>query len=254
MKDTHKQIERQRYDRKAEPFLERNATPELGAAGVPVELRPPYEEFERRIGALVKPRDVVLDIGAGMGAFSTSARGEGRFLIAADISPVSLRVARQRAAEAGVTVCAVCADAERLPFRDRSVDLVTAAGALYCLDLDAVSREMRRVLRPDGAWVIVDSLDDSPVYRLNRFIGYMRHRRTALALRNMPRWSAIEGLREGFGNVVIAYHGVLAFLLPILKPLLGAARAGDVVRAADRGLRWLRRWAFKVVVVAQHPR
>lgn len=251
--ETHKRIERQRYDRRAE-LLTTQLLPPLGASGIPVELRPPYDEFERRIAALARPRAVVLDIGAGTGAFSASAHGEGRFLVAADISPSSLRIARQRAAEAGITVHAVCADAERLPFRDRSVDLVTAAGALYCVQLDSVSREMRRILKQDGAWVIVDSLDDSPVYRLNRFIGYMRHRRTALALRNMPRSSAIEGLRDGFDNIVIDYHGVLAFLLPILKPLLGAARAGEVVRVADRGLRWLRRWAFKVVVVAQHPR
>jgi hypothetical protein len=42
--------------------------------------------------------------------------------------------------------------------------------------------------------------------------------------------------------------------LPLLKPTLGPEKAGGFVSAADRWLRWLRSWAFKVVVVAQHPR
>jgi hypothetical protein len=58
-------------------------------------------------------------------------------------------------------------------------------------------------------------------------------------------------LRRGFRTVDVSYHGVLTFLVPFLKPLVGASRAGTIVTAADRWLGWMRRWAFKVVVVAQ---
>jgi SAM-dependent methyltransferase len=252
--EERKRIEQRRYDGGAAPFLDRELDRDLGAAGVPPEYRAPYTEFERQIASVVKPRAVVLDIGAGTGAFSVSARGEGRLLIATDISQTALRVAKRRAASAGVPLNFVCADAERLPFRAASVNLVTAAGALYCFDLNTLSNEVRRVLTPDGAWVIVDSLNDNPFYRINRWIGFLRHRRTALAVHNVPTVAAIQGLRSGFRTVAVAYHGILTFLLPILRPTLGSERAGGFVSAADRWLRWLRNWAFKVVVVAQYPR
>lgn len=252
--EDHKRIEQRRYDDEAAPFLGRDPDRGLGAAGVPAEYRAPYAEFEKHVVAVAKPDSVVLDIGAGTGAFSASARGENRLLIATDIAQNALRVAKRRATSAGVLLYPVCADAERLPFRDGSVNLVTAAGALYCFDLSRVSTEVRRVLKPDGTWIIVDSLNDNPLYRFNRWIGRIRHRRTALAVRNVPTNAAIQGLAGHFRSMSVAYHGILTFLLPIVRPILGSERAGTFITWADGWLRWLSRWAFKVVVVAQHPR
>jgi SAM-dependent methyltransferase len=249
--EKHKLIEQRRYDDEAAPFLDREAPRTFGAESAPPEFRPPYLEFERQVLSHAKPRVVVLDIGAGTGTFSFTARGEGRVLVAADISPIALRIARKRADAAGVQLSLVCADAERLPFRDGAVGLVTSAGALYCFDLPALTAEVRRILRPDGAWVIVDSLDDNPLYRINRLIGFLRRRRTALTLRNIPTTAALAALRRDFHRVDITYHGVLTFLIPLLRPILGGARAGKIVSAADRWAGWFRRWAFKVVVVAQ---
>jgi SAM-dependent methyltransferase len=249
--EERKRIERHRYDHEAAPLLESEPPRDFGADGVVPELRAPYAEFERQIAALAGPGAVVLDIGAGTGTFSLAARGEGRLLIATDISGTALLVAQRRARAAGLPLCLVCADGERLPFRDGAVDLVTSAGALYCFDLGALTNEVRRVLRPEGGWVIVDSLNENPLYRLNRFIGFLRRRRTALALHNVPTTASLRQLTRAFGAVDIRYHGVLAFLLPLLKPALGARQAGSIVHAADRWMGWFRRWAFKVVVVAR---
>ena len=171
--------------------------------------------------------------------------------MATDLSPRALLVARRRAELAGTPLHLVCADAERLPFRDGSADLVTAAGALYCMSLEVLSREVRRILRPNGAWVIVDSLNESPFYRFNRWVGFLRKRRTALAVHNVPNVASLQELRREFERVEISYHGVLTFLIPVLRPLFGPTRAGQIVSGADRWLGWLQQWAFKVVVVAQ---
>ena len=249
--DQRKLLERKRYDAAAERTLKAELPPLDGAAGAPAEFRAPYEDFERQVRALARQGQVVLEIGAGEGAFSLVARGERRTLVATDISALALGVARRRAERAGVALLAVAADAERLPFRDGSVDLVTSAGVLYCLDMDAVSAEVRRLLGPDGSWVIVDSLDENPLYHFNRWLGHLRRKRTALAVRNVPTTASLLTLRRRFADVHIHYHGALTFLVPLLRPFLGPDRTGAFVHAADRRLRWLRRWAFKVVVVAR---
>lgn len=249
--DHHKVLERQRYDAAAARTLQSSLPALEGAAAAPAEFRAPYEDFEQQVRAIARPADVVLEIGAGEGAFSLAAAGQGRSLIASDISAMALGVARRRAERGGQTLLTVVADAERLPFRDASVHLVTSAGVLYCLDLAAVSAELRRVLKRDGAWVLVDSLDESPIYRFNRWLGYLRHRRTRLAVQNVPTTESLLTLRRHFGDVRIRYHGVLTFLAPLLKPLIGAEKAGAVVHGADRLLTGVKRWAFKVVVVAR---
>jgi SAM-dependent methyltransferase len=249
--EPHKVVERRRYDEAAARTLRGGVPDRQGSASAPPQFRAPYEDYERRVREAARPGATALEIGAGEGAFSLVAAGEGRTLVATDISPVALRVASERASLAGHRLHCIVADAERLPLRDASFDLVTSAGVLYCLDMDRVSAEVRRVLRPDGSWVLVDSLDENPVYRINRWIGYLRRRRTQLAVENIPTTASLRTLRRQFASVQIHYHGVLTFLSPLLRPLFGAERTGALVHAADARLGWLRRWAFKVVVVAR---
>jgi ubiquinone/menaquinone biosynthesis C-methylase UbiE len=57
----------------------------------------------------------------------------------------------------------VRADAARLPFADRSFDVVTGHSFLYLVpDAEGVLREVRRVLRPGGRCVFLEPNADSP--------------------------------------------------------------------------------------------
>jgi SAM-dependent methyltransferase len=252
--EKHKGVERRFYDAEAARSTDAGYGRDFGAASYAPEHRAPYAEFERQIQRVAPPGAVVLDIAAGMGRLSLAGRGQGRTLIATDISYIALNVARRRSMAADTALHLVCADGERLPFRDGTIDVVTSAGALCCFDLEMLSKEVRRVLRGDGSWVIVDSLNENPFYRLHRLIGFIRRRRTARVFLNGPTAASLRRLSRAFRSVDVTYHGVLAFLLPLLKPVLGAERATNVISRADRRLGWLRGWSFKVVIVAQGAR
>jgi malonyl-CoA O-methyltransferase len=92
----------------------------------------------------------VLDLGAGQGHYAALARrGGARLAIALDLTPEMLATAPEPS---------VVADAQRLPLRDASIDVVVAALALsYAADRAAVVAEAARVLRP-GGWLVVTDL------------------------------------------------------------------------------------------------
>jgi ubiquinone/menaquinone biosynthesis C-methylase UbiE len=79
--------------------------------------------------------------------------------VALDVSGGMLRHAVEAGAASGTVVPLVQADAQRLPFRDRSFDLAfTAFGAIpFVADSAAVMAEVARVLRPGGRWVFAVS-------------------------------------------------------------------------------------------------
>ena len=100
------------------------------------------------------PREALLDLAGGTGdiGFAAKQRGAGRVIIS-DVNPAMLAVAQDRALERGLAagVTFLCADAEKLPLPDRSVEKISMAfGLRNCTDKDAVLREARRVLRPGG--------------------------------------------------------------------------------------------------------
>ena len=94
----------------------------------------------------------VLDVGSGPGLVLDALRK--RFpraeLLALDLALPMLRLARRRGGWLR-PARAICADAERLPLADASVDVVFSSLCLQWVgDLPAALAEIRRVLRPDG--------------------------------------------------------------------------------------------------------
>lgn len=90
-----------------------------------------------------------LDLGCGTGHFSRTlrARFDGAHGLALDLAEGMLRHARVRDSAAGY----LAGDAESLPLRDASVDLVFSSLAIqWCAHLDRVLAEASRVLRPGG--------------------------------------------------------------------------------------------------------
>jgi SAM-dependent methyltransferase len=97
----------------------------------------------------------ILEVGCGAAMCSRWLAGRGARAVAFDLSAGMLRHARLASERTGVDVPLVQADAQYLPFRDASFDVVfTAFGAIQFVEDSAqVMRETARVLRPGGRWV-----------------------------------------------------------------------------------------------------
>lgn len=105
---------------------------------------------------LPPPPGRVLDCGGGPGRYAIGLAAQGYTVTLFDLSPGNLRLAREKAAEAGVTLAAceegTATDLSR--FADESFDAVLLMGPLYHLLTEAERRqavaEASRVLKPGG--------------------------------------------------------------------------------------------------------
>lgn len=94
-----------------------------------------------------------LEIGAGTGYFTLNLMRAGKIAHAtcSDISPGMLATLRANAERLGLDVRTEQVDAERLPFTDRSFDLVLGHAVLHHIpDLQRAFEEFWRVLAPGG--------------------------------------------------------------------------------------------------------
>ncbi|MDT5008580.1 MAG: arsenite methyltransferase [Mycobacterium sp.] len=105
----------------------------------------------------IPPGGVALDVGCGPGNVTASladAAGPDGLALGVDISVPMLTRAVQ--AQSGPNTVFVRADAQRLPFRDQTVDTVVSIAALQLIpDPAAALAEMGRVLRPGGRLAVM---------------------------------------------------------------------------------------------------
>ncbi len=246
-----KHIERDRYDRRASAQLAgRLANDPQGYADIPAALRAPYLHYAETILAQAHVRARVLEIGAGTGAHTGYLLERGAWVTATDISAESLRVLRQRHESPEATLDVCTADMEAIPFSTASFDMVTAAGCLSYGDTLRVLSEIERVLRPGGVFVCVDSLNDNPVYRFNRWLHYLRGGRSKSTLRRMPSTRTLDLYSSRFESVQVRYFGALTFALPLLRRILREDKCARLLDRFDHFV-GVRRSAFKFVMVAR---
>ena len=250
--DQDRDLERERYNARAARQISGPTLGPDGAAGVDPVLRRPYLVFEDLVRRHARPGTAVLDVCCGDGLHSLTAAQLGAEVTASDIAENNLAVAQQRAARAGVRLRTIVADAEHIPLPPQSFDMITCAGSLSYVDLDLFLHEVRRLLRPGGAFIFVDSLNHNPLYRLNRWRHYRRGHRSFSTLTRMPTLATLQRIRRDFPDLQVSYHGIFSFLAPLLR-LLGSSRAACWLDAADRLFPWLHRYAFKVVGFGRKP-
>lgn len=112
-------------------------------------------------------RGRVLEIAAGTGR-NLPHYPPGVHLMATDLSPRMIAMARRRAAVLGRAVALQVGDAQSLPFRDRSVDTVVCTLGLCTIPDDRRAiHEASRVLRAGGRLLLLEHVrSDRPGVRL----------------------------------------------------------------------------------------
>jgi SAM-dependent methyltransferase len=189
----------------------------------------------------------VLDLGCGRGYWMQELTRRG-------IPVLGVEQALDRATVAARHGPVVSGDAARLPLASESVNLVWCIHVLHHLpDPSRVLAEVRRVLRPGGALVLAESVEDNPLLRVGRRVhdswdGVGIHARfTARSLLEKVTAAGLE-VREHRQHSLVSF-GAWALPAAVARPTWHALQAAETRLPAA-----LSRWGAHLECVAGRTR
>jgi ubiquinone/menaquinone biosynthesis C-methylase UbiE len=204
----------------------------------------PLEFAYHELGDVAGKR--IVDFGCGSGANSVLLANRGAHVWGIDISEDLLRLAQRRLSvsgrEGGATF--IAGSAHDMPFPDNSIDVVFGIAILHHLDLDLVSREVRRVLKPGGRAIFQEPVRNSAVVRFLRSL--IPYRAPDISPYERPLTDAeLERFAAGFSkSSVRAFalpHVQVGQVLPIVKEYW--RKLYEIDRTILRRAPWLARYA-----------
>ncbi|MGE0269146.1 MAG: class I SAM-dependent methyltransferase [Candidatus Omnitrophota bacterium] len=173
----------------------------------------------------------VLELGCGVGYFTEYLAQSGANIIANDISPDLLEVARNRVTSSNVTF--KLENAYELSYRDAEFDAVIGSSVLHHLDIEKALIECHRVLKPGGGISFTEPNILNPQIFLERSFKFIRKlARVSPDETAFSRWQLL-GLLEKchFTNIRIQPFDFLHPLTPeVLIPIV--SKFGNVLEKA----------------------
>jgi ubiquinone/menaquinone biosynthesis C-methylase UbiE len=237
-------IEKTRYNNNAKLYLQnKKKTPSNQVPSyLDVSLKYYFSLFKK-----LKKNIKLLEIGAGMGENTKQLIDMGFKVYATDISPMSVKVMKKKFSNYK-NFFSRTADMEKLPFKNETFDIICSAGSLSYGDNNLVMDEIYRVLKAHGTVVFLDSLNDNPIYRLNRYIKFLKNNRSKSTLRRIPDINLIGKYIKKFGFGKVKFFGSIIWTFPLLKIFLNEKLITKFLNWADQKLK-VKKSAFKFVLI-----
>ncbi len=216
-----------------------------GFSHFPEQHIPPFEKYYSWIEEDIGNVKDVLEIGAGTGQHTRPVVTPFTRVTALDISAKSLDVLRGKFTS---SVKTIVGNVEELPFPDSSFDLIISCGVLSYGDPYKVDGEILRTLRPGGAFIFIDSLNHNPIFKLNRWIRFLRGSRSLSTVLRVPKMARIEKLSQSFDDSRYFFFGKWIWMHQILSSFLNAKSAMRIYNSLEDSF-GRDRYSFKIVVM-----
>jgi len=187
------------------------------------------------IGAVrPRPGQRILDLAGGTGDLArlfAAKVGASGTVVHSDINHAMLAAGRDKLIDRGLALPTVQCNAEALPFADRAFDVVSIAfGLRNVTRKDRALAEMRRVLRPGGAALVLEfsrvAEPLAPIYdwysfnvlpRLGKLVAHddASYRYLAESIRVHPDQAALAAMMEQAGFDKVEFHNLTAGVVAV---------------------------------------
>ncbi len=239
-----KQIEINRYNEKAQKILNTKQY----QIKIPSYLNSANEYYFRSFKKFKKNLKL-LEIGAGAGENTSRILKMSFNVCATDLSPKSVELMSIRFSKYK-NFTTMVADMEKLPFKNESFDVICSAGSLSYGDTNKVMNELYRVVKIGGSIIFVDSLNDNPIYRINRYINYIKGDRSKSTLERIPDINLINEYTKKFGYGKVKYFGAITWTFPILNLVFKEKFITKISNWIDKKFK-INKSAFKFVLTCK---
>jgi len=185
----------------------------------------------------------VLDVAAGNGNATLAAARRWCDVVSTDYVPALLDRGRARASAEGLPVQFEQADAENLPYKDHSYDVVMSTfGVMFTPDQDKAAAEMARTCKPGGRIGLANWTPASFVGEIFKTLG--KYVAPPAGVKSPALWGTENRLNELFGkrinsvnierkNFIFRYHSA-AHWLEVFRTYYGPIHKAFGALEADR--------------------
>lgn len=195
------------------------------------EMMQEYIDLAKRVAGRLPSGSRVLEVAPGPGYFCIELEKLGSYSVTGmDLSRTFVKMAAEKAVEAGVQVQFVQGSASNMPFPKESFDFLLCRAAFKNFaDPVGALKEMCRVLRPDGTALLIDLSRDARPDDVSRAVdkmglSAMNRAVTKVVFRTMLIRSAYTRAefeqmlsRTAFSHVEIADEGGIGFEITMTK-------------------------------------
>jgi len=171
----------------------------------------------------------VLDLGCGSGEEVVPLVQRGAQVIGIDISPDLIAVAHQRLQKHGVHADVRVGSAYETGVADASVDVVFCMSLLHHLELDRVRREIIRVLKPDGLFILKEPIRLS--WTMKQLRRLFQAREDVSEFEYPLNSAQLTAIAEGFE--VMAVRNFRTPLVPLLERVFQSPNIRHCVLSGD---------------------
>ena len=98
--------------------------------------------------------------------------------------------------------------------------------------------------------IAVDSLNNNPIYRFNRYVHYLKGNRSLSVIKRTPDLELLKKYKCKFGQTETRFFGAISYLMPLLNTMFGGKVATKISDRID-ALISVKRSAFKFVIVVE---
>lgn len=243
--------ESDKYDELAK-ILRENSTDalreSLGTNGMNRLLRAPFDDYYSAISKLVKPDINILDLGSGTGRHSFPLVNKGARVILLDASETSLEISK-RIYESEIMTMAC--DMKDIPLTPKSIDLITVCASMSYISFEDFIVQTRKLLRPGGSMVILDTLGGNSIYQAKRYFDTLTGKRSRFTFENIITLANIERLKKEFVIGEIKYFGSYSWICVPLSAIFNSQMALFVESQLEK-LRPSNKGSFKFLLILKN--